>query len=95
MCVDSAAAIFGLYGAFMPENLTAFTADLNRTFALNGAFPDNNFSDKIPISPSLINNISSRIQPLVNPLSMITSSIAVTTGNITQRNRTKQHYSCY
>ncbi|CAF1622157.1 unnamed protein product [Adineta ricciae] len=57
------AAIFGSYGAFMPENLTAFTANLNRTFVLNGAFPGNNFSGNIPISPSLINNIPSRTQP--------------------------------
>jgi hypothetical protein len=59
VCVYSAAAMFGPYGAFMPENLAAFAAGLNPASVLNASFaghlPGNN-----PTNPNSTNNFSSR-----------------------------------
>jgi hypothetical protein len=59
VCVYSAAAMFGPYGAFMPENLAAFAAGLNPASVLNAAFagglPGTNLTN-----PNAANNFSSR-----------------------------------
>jgi hypothetical protein len=59
VCVYSAAAMFGPYGAFMPENLAAFAAGFNPASVLNAAFaggiPGSNLTN-----PNATNNFSSR-----------------------------------
>ena len=109
VCVYSAAAMFGPYGAFMPENLAAFAAGLNPASVLNAAFGGSG-TGSIPTNPISANNFASRSlhpstglndlysamrlpQQPPNPLLTITSATAATSGNIIERNGTKQHYS--
>jgi hypothetical protein len=111
VCVYSAAAIFGPYGAFMPENLAAFAAGLNPASVLNAAFGGSGPGGS-PTNPISANNFASRSlhpatglndlysamripqqQQQQNPLLTITSTTAATSGNLIERNGTKQHYS--
>jgi hypothetical protein len=116
VCVYSAAAMFGPYGAFMPENLAAFAAGLNPASVLNAAFGGSVLGNN-PTNPNSTNNFSSRSlhpptglndfysamrlpqqqqqqqQQQQNPLLTITSTAAASSGNIIERNGTKQHYS--
>ena len=95
--------MYGPYGAFMPENLAAFAAGLNPASVLNAAFgsgpganPAGNFSSRSSHPPAGLNELYSAMrmpQPQVNPLLSITSSTAATSGNVIERNGTKQHYS--
>jgi hypothetical protein len=111
VCVYSAAAMFGPYGAFMPENLAAFAAGLNPASVLNAAFggsipgsnptnpiSTNNFAPRSLHPPTGLNDLYSAMrlpqqQQQQNPLLTITSTTAATSGNIIERNGTKQHYS--
>jgi hypothetical protein len=116
VCVYSAAAMFGPYGAFMPENLAAFAAGLNPASVLNAAFggsvlgnnptypnSTNNFSSRSLHPPTGLNDFYSAMrlpqqqqqqqQQQQNPLLTITSTAAASSGNIIERNGTKQHYS--
>ncbi|CAF2016310.1 unnamed protein product [Rotaria magnacalcarata] len=111
------AAMFGPYGAFIPENFAAFAAGLNPASVLNAAFGGsltgnsstnlnavNNFAAR-PLLPSAsLNDLYSAMRipqqqqqqqqlQLSNPLLAITSASAVASGNITERNGTKIHYS--
>jgi len=114
VCVYSAAAMFGPYGAFIPENLAAFAAGLNPASVLNAAFTGSG-TGSIPTNPNATNIFASRSlhpptglndlysamripqpqqqQQQQSPLLTITSATAVTSGNIIERNGTKQHYS--
>ena len=98
--------MYGPYGAFMPENLAAFAAGLNPASVLNAAFgsgpggpganPAGNFSSRSSHPPAGLNELYSAMrmpQPPVNPLLTITSSSAAASGNVIERNGTKQHYS--
>ncbi|CAF0983393.1 unnamed protein product [Adineta steineri] len=104
------AAMFGSYGAFMPENLAAFAAGLNPTSVLNAAFAGNSGIGINPTNPNLTNNFASRSPHLPTALNdlystmrippqqqssllTITSPAAAASGNIFERNGTKQHYS--
>lgn len=107
VCVYSAAAMFGPYGAFMPENLAAFAAGLNPASVLNAAFggapgPHANLPNNFPSRsaahpPANLNELYSAMRmpqpPQVNPLLSITSGSAATSGNLIERNGAKQHYS--
>ncbi|CAM4746089.1 unnamed protein product [Rotaria magnacalcarata] len=76
------AAPFGPYGAFMPENLAAFAAGLNTAFAGNPTG-----------SPrSTLNDFYSAMRLPQQP-SLLISANAATSGNLIERNGTKQHYS--
>lgn len=103
VCVYSAATMFGPYGAFMPENLAAFAAGLNpaSASALNAALAGvANPNVNIPANLSRSGHQST---PNINDIyasmrmqqghSSITSSSAAASGNIFERNGTKQHYS--
>jgi len=84
VCVYSAAAPFGPYGAFMPENLAAFAAGLNTAFGGNSAGP----------SRSSLNDLYSAMRiPQQQQQSLITSTNAASSGNLVEKNGTKQHYS--
>ncbi|CAF0849858.1 unnamed protein product [Adineta steineri] len=105
------AAMFGPYGAFMPENLAAFAAGLNPTSVLNAAFAGNSGIGINPTNPNLTNNFASRSlhpptalndlysamrippQQQQSSLLTVTSPAAAASGNIFERNGTKQHYS--
>jgi hypothetical protein len=107
VCVYSAAAMFGQYGAFIPENLAAFAAGLNPASVLNAAFAGGSTSS----IPNATNNFASRPSTGLNELysamripqqqqqqqqpslSTVTSPSAAASGNIFERNGTKQHYS--
>ena len=110
VCVYSAAAMFGPYGAFMPENLAAFAAGLNPASVFNTAFAGaipgaspshpnstNNFPPRSLHPSANLNELYSAMrnaqQQPSNPLSAITSTAAVSSGNVFERNGTKQHYS--
>ena len=83
----AAAAPFGPYGAFMPENFAAFAAGLNNAFAGNPAAA-------AAASRSTLNDLYSAMRiPAAPPASLITSANAAASGNLLERNGTKQHYS--
>ncbi len=112
VCVYSAAAMFGPYGAFTPENLAAFAAGLNPASVLNATF-GGNIPGTNPTNPNSTNNFPSRsLHPATalndlysamrlpqqqhqqqNPLLTLTSAAAAASGNLIERNGTKQHYS--
>ncbi|CAF0904271.1 unnamed protein product [Rotaria sordida] len=100
-------AMFGPYGTFIPENFAAFAAGLNPTSVLNAAAfvgsgtsnnSTNNFSSRSLHSSTNFNDLYTAMripqqQQQQNPLLTITSTNAATSGNIIERNGTKQHYS--
>lgn len=109
VCVYSAAAMFGPYGAFMPENLAALAAGLNPASVFNAAFAGG-IPGANPSNPNSANNFPPRsLHPAAglnelysamrnppqqpNPLLTITSTAAASSGNAIERNGTKQHYS--
>jgi hypothetical protein len=97
--------MFGPYGAFMPENLAAFAAGLNPASVLNAAFggvpgPNTNiptnFSSRSVHPTAGLNELYASMrmpQASGHPLLCITSASAATSGNLIERNGTKQHYS--
>ena len=82
MCVSSAATPFGPYGAFMPENLAAIAAGLNTAFGGN----------PIGSSRASLNEFYSAMR-MPPQQSLLTSANATTSGNLFERNATKQHYA--
>ena len=101
VCVYSAAAMFGPYGAFMPENLAAFAAGLNPASVLSAAFaggvnsngnvPTNLSRSGNPSAPNL-NDLYAAMRMPQGQMSM-NSTTAAASGNLMERNGTKQHYS--
>lgn len=83
VCVSSAAAPFGPYGAFMPENLAAFAAGLNTAFGGNPT----------AASRTSLNDLYSAMRMPQQQPSLVTSASAAASGNLIERNGTKQHYS--
>jgi hypothetical protein len=81
VCVYSAAAAFGPYGAFMPENLAAIAAGLNTAF---GGNPTGS-------SRTSLNELYSAMR--IPQPSLLTSAPAATSGNSIEKNGNKQHYS--
>ncbi|CAF1165967.1 unnamed protein product [Rotaria sp. Silwood1] len=76
------AAPFGPYGAFMPENLAAFAAGLNTAFAGNPTG-----------SPRPTLNDFYSAMRIPQQQSLLISANAATSGNLIERNGSKQHYS--
>jgi hypothetical protein len=91
VCVYSAAASFGPYGAFMPENLAAFAAGLNTAFGGNPTGPSRSSLNDL-YSAMRIPQQQQQQQQQQQP-SLITSANAATSGNLIERNGIKQHYS--
>ena len=93
VCVSSAAAPYGPFGAFMPENLAAFAAGLNSAFGGNpvaAAAARNSLTD---LYSAMRGPQPQQQQQQQQQQSLLTSASAATSGNLIERNGNKQHYS--